>query len=73
MQLAKYPSVSWRVLSITIREKFRGAVFLPGILEHSETSLKLLELFPHYHLYPVCEEGGIHSIKLGTIICEIGL
>ena len=21
------------------------------------------ELFPHYRLYPVCEEGGIHSIK----------
>ena len=50
-------------------------VFLSSILEHSATSLKLHELFPHYHLYPVCEEGGgggIHSIKirwLEGVIC----
>ena len=65
MQLAKYSSVSWRVLSIIIRLKFRGGVFLSSIVEHSATSLKLHELFPPlpYHLYPVCEEGGMHSIK----------
>ena len=28
------------------------------IIEHSATSLKLHELFPHYHLYPVYKEGG---------------
>ena len=75
MRLAKYPSVSWRVNDITIRLKFRGGVFLSSIKEHSATSLKATSLKLHelppppppppppYHLYPVNEEGGIHSIK----------
>ena len=90
MQLAKYPSVSWRVLRITIMWKFRGGgggIFIKYSSTLSNISLKLHELLPHYHLYPVCEEGGwgggggggggIHNIKYvgwkGWFVCPFTL
>ena len=59
MQLAKYPRVSWRVICVFIRYKFQGGVFLSNFVEHSTTSHKLHDLFPHYHQYPMCDVFGV--------------
>ena len=63
MRLAKYPSVSWRVNGITISKNSKGMYFYRVLKNTRQHHSNYMNCSPHYHLYPVYKEGGIHSIR----------